>query len=709
MSSVLPSQTRDKRISSSSTLPPVEQSGESLLMPSLANLKSTSKTKPLPKIKQSMNQHEDELAEEKYQMEKEKYLADKLKKSSQQQQKVVHKKTSSKNRYELESSFDEENDDSKNKSKNESDNDEQEDPKDYCKGGYHHVNIGDVYNDRYKVLRKVGWGHFSTVWLSLDTKKYRYVALKVVKSAKHYTETALDEIKLLRAVRETDPDDPNRLKTVQLYDDFKIHGPHGSHVCMVFEVLGNNLLKLITKSNYHGIPLENVRLIIKQCLQGLDYLNRKCKIIHTDIKPENILLCVDEKHVKSLADEALDWIKRGIKPVESAVSAMIPKAAVPTKMSKNKKKKLKKKEKLKEQKLLNTIKSDDENSKTESSEIEKKLNSSSMDIDTSLNSKKIDDSCEIVKNKSRHSSSDSQQDVSKVILQKENEIIIPEPVRSPFKDIFTEEELQVKIADLGNACWTNHHFTEDIQTRQYRSLEVIIGAKYDTSADIWSLACMAFELATGDYLFEPHSGDNYTRDEDHIAHIIELLGPIPKNLALSGNFSREYFNKRGELIHIGNLKPWDMYSVLTQKYSWSNRDAHSFSEFLTPMLEYSQSRRATAKECLQHEWIQHPVRSPISRRKKTRSYNSTSSVENSDCNKSTNNSSSSSSEKMHSHSSAERQYIESSGPVDQIHPERHPDRRHNNKFRAENDENVQSEHIDNYEYRKKSSREVGTH
>ena len=52
----------------------------------------------------------------------------------------------------------------------------------------------------------------------------------------------MDEIKLLRAVRETDPDDPYRLKTVQLYDDFKIHGPNGSHVCMVFEVLGNNLL-----------------------------------------------------------------------------------------------------------------------------------------------------------------------------------------------------------------------------------------------------------------------------------------------------------------------------------------------------------------------------------------------------------------------------------------------------------------------------------
>lgn len=67
-------------------------------------------------------------------------------------------------------------------------------------------------------------------------------------------------------------------------------------------------------------------------------------------------------------------------------------------------------------------------------------------------------------------------------------------------------ELLVKIADLGNACWTYHHFTEDIQTRQYRSLEVLIGGGYGTPADIWSTACMAFELATGDYLFEPHSG-----------------------------------------------------------------------------------------------------------------------------------------------------------------------------------------------------------
>ncbi|RNA07691.1 SRSF kinase 3-like isoform X2 [Brachionus plicatilis] len=143
-----------------------------------------------------------------------------------------------------------------------------------------------------------------------------------------------------------------------------------------------------------------------------------------------------------------------------------------------------------------------------------------------------------------------------------------------FKKVIEDESnLQVKIADLGNACWTYHHFTEDIQTRQYRSLEVILGSGYTTSADIWSLACMAFELATGDYLFEPHSGENYSRDEDHIAHIIELLGPIPYDIAVSGKYSAEFFTKRGQLRHINQLRPWELYEVLTEKYEWSTRNA----------------------------------------------------------------------------------------------------------------------------------------
>lgn len=181
--------------------------------------------------------------------------------------------------------------------------------------------------------------------------------------------------------------------------------------------------------------------------------------------------------------------------------------------------------------------------------------------------------------------------------------------RSKSRDIPSEDpafnicDINVKVADLGNACWIDRHFTEDIQTRQYRSLEVLIGAGYCTSSDIWSVACMAFELATGDYLFEPHSGEAYSRDEDHIAHIIELLGKIPKKVIDEGKQSPQFFNKRGELRNISSLKPWFLYDVLREKYKWSESEAKAFTGFLLPMLEFDQSARATAAQCLLHEWL----------------------------------------------------------------------------------------------------------
>ena len=48
---------------------------------------------------------------------------------------------------------------------------DEEDWEDYVAGGYHPVKIGDLFSDgRYKVVRKLGWGHFSTVWLAMDKK-----------------------------------------------------------------------------------------------------------------------------------------------------------------------------------------------------------------------------------------------------------------------------------------------------------------------------------------------------------------------------------------------------------------------------------------------------------------------------------------------------------------------------------------------------------
>jgi len=447
---------------------------------------------------------------------------------------------------------------------------EQETTSDYTKGGYHPVEIGDFYHNRYHVIRKLGWGHFSTVWLCWDLSEKKFVALKVVKSAKHYTETALDEIKLLKSVRETDESDPFRRRTVQLLDDFMISGIHGIHVCMVFEVLGHNLLKFIIESNYEGIPLTNVKIIIKQLLEGLDYLHRKCKIIHTDIKPENVLVFVDQNFIRNIAAEATHSYKYGLELPESAVST----APEELKSIENKTKKRKMIKYKRRNSKLNIGNGKDVTEDNMNNNMNAILNGN--DIHT-LNSLET---------------FSSPQEIDSVPVKRKN------PVHTVCPD------LQVKIADLGNACWEHHHFTEDIQTRQYRSLEVIIGAGYGPPADIWSAACMAFELATGDFLFEPHAGPTYSRDEDHLAHISELLGAIPKSIVAKGKLSKEFFKRNGQLRNITRLKPWPLYEVLIDKYEWDKQVAESFSDFLVSMMTYDPASRATAQQCLKHPFLQ---------------------------------------------------------------------------------------------------------
>eukprot|EP00729_Bicosta_minor_P003487 gene3487-30245_t len=324
----------------------------------------------------------------------------------------------------------------------------EEDAKDYCKGGYHVVSIGDVFKNRYKVVRKLGWGHFSTVWLVQDRDvapdaPHRYAALKIVKSARHYKEAAEDEVKLLRSIRDTDPGSLGRTRAVLLLDDFKHYGPHGTHICMVMEVLGHNLLKLIKQHDYKGIPMDLLRRIIRQCLQALAYMGGAA----------------------AAGGGGGDGGGGG----------------GPGKLSKTQKRNLKRRQKPE----------------------------------------------------------------------------LPEATKQAY---FVTNS--IKIADLGNACWVHTHFSPDIQTRQYRSPEVILGADYNESADVWSVACMAFELATGDFLFEPHSGEGYTRDEDHCALISELLGKFPQEVAMSGDYSLEIFDSDGELLNIHELKPWSLQSAL---------------------------------------------------------------------------------------------------------------------------------------------------
>lgn len=460
----------------------------------------------------------------------------------------------------------------------------------YRRGGYHAVRIGDwFHNGRYVVHRKLGWGHFSTVWLAWDAQDKKYVALKVQKSAQHYTEAAQDEITILKQIAEGDPHD--RGGVVKLLDHFKHTGPNGTHVCMVFEYLGDNLLTLIKAYNYRGLPLHMVKQLAKGILIGLDYLHRQLSIIHTDLKPENVLLLFPldpTKDPRNPDNVPLELPGLGEKP-------LTPQKGLSPSLSKNQKKKAKRRAK-KAGGNGNGNDNDrdrqDANSDAHVSKFEEKL--------AQVDSEGVDCATDRMRKVG-----DEEADNGKETPSSAGDV--PKSGRSSSLsqdlDGLARMDLRCKIVDLGNACWTYKQFTADIQTRQYRCPEVLLGSKYSTPADMWSFACIIFELATGDVLFDPRSGDDFDRDEDHLALMMELLGRMPRKVALSGKFSRDYFNRHGDLRHIRRLRYWPLDNVLMEKYEYGEQDAKEFAEFLTPLLDFVPDKRPTAGQCLRHPWV----------------------------------------------------------------------------------------------------------
>lgn len=466
--------------------------------------------------------------------------------------------------------------------------DTKESAKDYKPGGYHPIELGDLFVDRYLVVQKLGWGHFSTVWLCKDLKYGTYVAMKVQRSAPNYTEAALDEIDLLlkisrsyneplwaTAVKEYHKSEVSHIEkhgvsinhcyVVQLLNTFSHTGVNGTHICLVFEVLGVNLLEIIKFYQYKGVPLNLTKRIGRQVLIGLDYLHRICGVIHTDLKPENVIVQLTQAQVKELFTKGRIDTREPLAVVVKETKMNPVKEIDEKKQKKIDKKKRYRKKKQEEKKKLKEVLAQTENLPQEEN--------------GQKNKKK--------RNKKKKN------------LVSNSEVTTEESLNSAEID----PNLQIKIADLGNACWVNHHFSTEIQTRQYRSPEVILGIDYNHTADIWSFACMLFELLTGDFLFDPRSNDEFGKDEDHLAQMIETLGLMPASWALSGGYSKKLLNSKGELKSIKQLKIWLFYDVLVEKYRFLPSEAKSLCEFLLPMLEFRPEKRISAQDALKSSWF----------------------------------------------------------------------------------------------------------
>ena len=108
----------------------------------------------------------------------------------------------------------------------------------YGSGGFHPVQIGDIFNGRYQVIRKLGFGTTSTSFRLrvLKFRQNRAVALKVTTTRAGTVE--LDNLLRYKAIS---PEHPGQSHLPELLDHFQHTGINGTHTCLVFELLGQNI------------------------------------------------------------------------------------------------------------------------------------------------------------------------------------------------------------------------------------------------------------------------------------------------------------------------------------------------------------------------------------------------------------------------------------------------------------------------------------
>ncbi|CAE7863253.1 unnamed protein product, partial [Symbiodinium microadriaticum] len=291
----------------------------------------------------------------------------------------------------------------------------------------HAIRPGVLLCDRFRVRGRLGTGAFATVWLCADEEQeednFGYVALKVYRAVDRYQLYASEESGLLRDAAELAESRPPSL--VGLLGLFPHQGPACQHACVALELLGPSALEMAERSRSSRLPLPLLCCALRGGLRALDFLHRECSIIHTDVKPENILINIPP-------GSAMFDIMRKL-PFGRAERLRLMEAA------------------------------------------------------------------------------------------------LREGASATFS-----------LVDLGNSCTRDRHVSVDITTMEYKAVEVMLNAGYDTGADIWSLACTVYELATGRYLFDPRR--SFARPQalparpalangpEHVAQIVELLGPLPSSL-----------------------------------------------------------------------------------------------------------------------------------------------------------------------------------
>ncbi|CAG9328891.1 unnamed protein product [Blepharisma stoltei] len=169
---------------------------------------------------------------------------------------------------------------------------------------------------------------------------------------------------------------------------------------------------------------------------------------------------------------------------------------------------------------------------------------------------------------------------------------------------------EIKVIDFGSSCFTHDHLSSYVQSRSYRAPEVILGCRYDSKIDIWSLGCIVAELFTGNVLFQNESVQGL------LARVMGIIGPFPEDVFRTGKLIKHFFTDDRILFKVVEEDREESFTpassttkihlLVPKKSSLKARlrtDDEVFLDFVGKLLEIDRDFRPTAKEALEHPWF----------------------------------------------------------------------------------------------------------
>ena len=500
--------------------------------------------------------------------------------------------------------------------------------------------IGKIIQSRngsYVLINKLGIGAYATVWMCYNVKKKELYAIKIFKPKEH--KNAANEINTYERFNKM-----NINHIIKVHETFEYEG----RMCMVLDLMAGSLYDFIKHGGTDegltfrmGFDIDLTIVTLHNILETLADLHTN-GVIHGDIKPDNILLFGRTKMHNELL-KALS-VKTSNKRISECIVKMCEQYVLTGKKKHGS-----------DDEDNNTNESNESDESDESNESNESNESDETESDKSEDSKETKSNMSSAPEKIVLSDSEDMynDDADEDIFDSDVEIdvnlgdidadidpdIDPEIeselkhhkiLESVLDDVKMERKRIVvdhlklpktclvdpliKLSDMGSCLDTNALKKPiGVQTKYYKSPEIILGLSYDTSCDIWAAGCTIYEILTGSILFNPDSYDGVIDKKRCMLHLIcASLGSLPKDMIDISPYKQVFFtdgytlkenSSYGDDLYVENKWIAFLESVTSKSKSDGTSQLlkkYLLLDLLLDMLKLDPTRRITAKDSLDH-------------------------------------------------------------------------------------------------------------